>query len=225
MADQRPVLVLSRPERQSREFLAACKARVKRDIDAVISPVMKIEATPHAIDPERFSTFIVTSRNALDHVGVPLRDRVVVTVGERTAEQARKLGAKAVCLGENVDAFIENASGVAAPALHLRGVHGRGDLAARLTTGGLPTEECIVYDQVEQPLSDEALSALAGGHAVVPVFSPRSAALVSRHTVHPETRVLAISPSAAAAWSGPGAVTVSASPDRDGMLELVAAAF
>lgn len=225
MADQRPVLVLSRPERQSREFLAACKARVKRDIDAVISPVMEIEATPHVIDPDRFSTLIVTSRNALDHVGFPLKDRVVVTVGERTAEQARTLGARAVCLGENVDAFIKNASAIDAPALHLRGVHSRGDLAARLTAGGLPTKECIVYDQVEQPLSDEALSALAGGHAVVPVFSPRSAALVSRNTVHPETRILAISRSAAEAWSGPGTVAVSESPDRDGMLELVAAAF
>lgn len=225
MADQRPVLVLSRPERQSLEFLADCRSRLGKDIEAVISPVMRIEAMPHAIDAERFSTIIVTSQNALDHVGFPLEGRTVLTVGERTAEQARSLGAKAACLGENVDAFIENASNIAAPALHVRGVHGRGELAARLSARGTPTEECIVYDQVPQPLSQEALSALSGGHAVVPVFSPRSAALMSRHDVHPETRILAISRAAAEAWSGEGEVLVARHPDKDGMLDLVAAAF
>ncbi len=225
MADQGPVLVLTRPEPQSRAFLAECRSRLDRDIDAVISPIMRIDPKPYDLDLERFKTLIVTSRNALEQIRSPLEGRTVLTVGKRTAEHASALGAVATCLGETVDAFVSTASDIIGPAVYLRGVHSRGDLAARLRAKGFSVEECEVYDQVAQPLTKAAVTALAGGRALVPVFSPRSAALVSRSPVHPDTVVLAISRAAADAWSAEGRVRVSERPDKNAMLDLVATSF
>ena len=225
MADEERVLLLTRPEPQSRSFLADCRARLGHEIASIVSPVMRIDPVPVEADLDRYATLIVTSRNALDQVAGSIGDRTVRTVGQRTADHASMLGADAVCLGDTVEAFLERADEIDAPAVHLRGVHSRGDLAARMTAKGIEVDECVVYDQVEQPLSDEAQAALAAGQAVVPIFSPRTSALVSAHGAHPETVILAISDAAAAAWGGKGRVHVARRPDKDAILDLVAGAF
>lgn len=225
MADEERVLLLTRPEPQSRAFLADCSARLGREVEAILSPILRIQPIPVEIDLDRYATLIVTSRNALDQFAGSVGNRIVKTVGQRTAEKAAALGACAECLGETVEAFLERAGEVEGPAVHLHGVHSRGDLAARLTGKGVMTAECVVYEQAEQALSEAAKAALASGQAVVPVFSPRSAALVSAHGAHRGTVVLAISEAASAAWTAEGSTFVAARPDKDAMLDLVAAAF
>lgn len=225
MADPSPVLVLTRPERQSREFLADCKARLGANLRAIVSPVMHIEAVPFGIEFDHYRTLIVTSANALVYVGTELAGRRVVTVGEGTAARASEFGADAFCLGETVEAFLRNAENLEGPAIHLRGVHSRGNLAKKLTEQGTVTDECMVYDQVAKPMSEPAIAALALGSAIVPIFSPRTAALVSRHSIHPDTQVLAISPAALEAWNGPGRAIVADRPDKAAMLDLVSQAF
>lgn len=225
MPDQSPILLLTRPEPQSRSFLAECEDALGKSISTIISPVLEIVPVETDLNLEAYQTLVMTSRHAAEQMGRRLAGRKVVTVGKMTAEAAIAQGAEAKYLGEDVESFLENAGSVAPPALHLRGMHSRGHLAARLSRLGVPTEEEIVYDQVEQPLSERAKAALASGGACVPLFSPRSAALVSAYGAHPDTRVFAISRAAAEAWTSPGTCQIASSPDRAAMLDLVKAAF
>lgn len=220
MSDQIPILLLTRPEPQSRLFLAECEEALGRPIPAVVSPILRIDPVENEIDLARYNTLIVTSANAVRLLDRRLTGMRVATVGEQTAEIARSLGADADCLGENVEAFLANSGLISAPAVHLRGRHSRGSLAHRLCEIGIPTDECILYDQTEQPLSEDAVAALASGHACLPIFSPRSAALMSAYSAHPDTVVLAISQAAADAWKGEGSVKIAHKPDRASMTEL-----
>lgn len=225
MTDPRPVLVLTRPERQSRAFLADCEAHLGRPLHAVVSPALQIKPVPYDVDLDRYQTLIVTSRNALDHVDKNLAGRRIATVGKRTAERATELGAKSECLGETVETFLENAESLVGPALHLRGMHSRGALAERLNQRDILVDECVVYDQLAKPLSEGAVSALANGLGVAPIFSPRTAKLVSRYSVHPETRVFAISHATSEAWTGAGRLVVAEQPNQAAMRDLVVQAF
>ncbi|MCG6883667.1 MAG: uroporphyrinogen-III synthase [Silicimonas sp.] len=222
MVDGGRVLLLTRPEAQSRVFLAECQAHMRRGVSCVISPVMRIVRTRLDVDLSGFRTVIVTSSNAISK---ELAGKRVATVGEATAERARAVGADARCLGETVSAFLKRIGEIEGPALYLRGVHSRGDLAERARAEGVRVEDVVAYDQVAIALTDAAQNVLQGGRAVVPVFSPRSAALVARYPVADGTRIVAISAAAAEAWTGAGIVTVAARPDRLAMLDAVADAF
>ncbi|TBX18519.1 uroporphyrinogen-III synthase, partial [Nioella sediminis] len=64
------------------------------------------------------------------------------------------------------------------PLIHLHGTHVRGGITDRLSAEGFSIVGHAVYDQRNLPLSAGALAALSGPRRViVPLFSPRSAAL------------------------------------------------
>ena len=222
MATGERVLLLTRPEAQSRVFLAEFQARLGRGVSSVISPVMRIVPVKSGRDLSRYATIIVTSSNAVSR---DLAGRRVVTVGEKTAAKAQAAGAEARCLGETVDAFLKRIAEVRLPALYLHGVHTRGDMVERARSRGVVVDEAVVYDQAEIALTQAAQDALASGRALVPLFSPRSAALVAAYRVAPGTRVVAISEATADAWTAPGEVMVALHPDQAAMLEAVAEAF
>jgi len=147
-------------------------------------------------------------------------------VGDRTAAAARAAGFAAASAGGDA-AALAALIGRARPAgeiVHLSGRHQRGDLVARLARAGLRARRVVVYDQVARPLPQPARAALAGGAPVlVPLFSPRSAALLS-DAVAPGVRapllVAALSPAVAAAWDGPGqgALAVAERPEAEALL-------
>ncbi|MEO0915881.1 MAG: uroporphyrinogen-III synthase [Pseudomonadota bacterium] len=220
MADAASVLVLTRPEAQSQSFLDAVCAGLKRNADAIISPVLRIEPVSFDVRLEDYRTIIVTSQNALPAAGSRLKGLQVRTVGAGTAVAAQRLGADAMSLGKDVDDLLKRSDEIEGPVIHLRGTHTRGDLVKRLRQAGIIAEGCVVYDQVAQQLTPEAQAALANGSAIVPVFSPRSAALVSAHIVHEGTLVIAISETTAAEWNAPGQIRVANRPDLQAMLVL-----
>ena len=220
-----PVLILTRPEPQSRGFLAELEDRLGCSVPAIVSPILKIVELGESPDLDAFQTLIFTSGNGVKRVADDLKGRNVVTVGQQTARYAEMAGATATCLGDTVEDFLANAAFIKSPALHVRGVHSRGDLANRLSAQGTDVIEFVAYDQVEQPISDEARRALLAGTAIAPIFSPRSARLLSEYECHPSTRILAISAATAQEWAGQGLLEVAVRPDRQAMLDLVAGAF
>lgn len=219
------LLLLTRPEAQSRSFLADLEARLGYTPPIIISPILKISAVGDAVDLDLYQTLIVTSGNAVMVLGGALAGRKVVTVGERTASMAQSVGADAQCLGDTVDALAARLREVEGPALYLRGRHSRGDLIGAGRAAGLSIDECIVYDQIEVPLTAEAQAAMKRGHAILPLFSPRSAALLSAYECHSSTKAIAMSPAVARAWTASTEVQIAARPDRAAMLDLVTAAF
>ncbi|MEM6891864.1 MAG: uroporphyrinogen-III synthase [Pseudomonadota bacterium] len=206
-------------------FLSECEECLGRRLLNVVSPMQRIEPVEFGADLDSYRTFIFTSRHAVLRISDNLAGRFVKTVGQRTAHLAAEYGASAECLGENVDEFVENVHEVRAPAVYFRGVHSRGNLKTRAARKGVSIQEVVVYDQVKQSLSRAGQSLLVSGSAVVPLFSPRSAHLLSRYGASPNTIVLAISGAAASEWHGNGHIEIARRPTKEEMLDMVVAAF
>ena len=226
MNDHASGLLLTRPLDQSRRFLSDCEALLGRKIDAMISPVFKIVPSKGMPDLDAAKTIVVTSSNAVRVLGAELEGRAVATVGAATAELARSFGARATTLGDTADEFLENTDKLQAPVLVCRGVHARVDLAVLLKARGIEATAVPVYDQVEQPLNSAAAQLLRRDRTLIaPVFSPRSAILLSRAPRTAKMVVPAISQAAADAWIGPADLRVANAPTSDAMATLVTEAL
>jgi len=215
-------ILLTRPVEASARFLGELRdAGVT--LGAVISPVLRIVPRRVEVATQGYRGLIFTSVHgvaAMDgHPGVA--GMRAFAVGARTAAAARGLGM--VCRDGPGSAAALSARLLAnplpGPLLHVRGAHTRGDIAASLTAAGIQTDELVVYDQQVETLSDEARALLASpGALFLPVFSPRSAAALAAQVADAVAalRVVAISPAAGQAWSGPGELRIAdAATSRD----------
>lgn len=171
-----PTLIVTRPEPGG----AAFAARIGQP--AILSPLMVPEFLPVRL-PEAQALILTspTAVEALRRLAQPL-PRLAFCVGDATARAAQALGIQAESAKGDAEALLSLLleRRPAGPLLHACGRETRGDLAARLGAAGLPCTECVVYDQRPRPLSPEAVAALRGPMPVVlPVFSPRTAALLA----------------------------------------------
>ena len=189
-----PVLLLTRPEADSRRF-AARVAALAGAVRTVISPLLEIAPTGPPAPPAGVPVF--TSAAAVPLAG-PGRGLPAWCVGPRTAAAARAAGWAPREGGGDADALVAAilGSGDPGPFVHLRGAHARGEVAGRLRAGGRATDDRVVYEQRAVPLSRDAVDVLRGGGPVVaPLFSPRSAALLVAGAGNPGAppRVVAMS--------------------------------
>jgi uroporphyrinogen-III synthase len=192
-----PTLLLTRPEAQAREIAATLGV----EVPVVIAPIMRIVAIGVAIDLSRYAGVILTSANAVS-AGPGIAGTRIYCVGERTAETARDAGAEVVLVAKNADDLVARLKG-AGPLVHLRGEHARGDVAKRLNSAGIETDEAVVYRQEALPVSDQVRALVAGGDPVVlPLYSPRSAKLLGEQLtgIGPKVHAIAMSDAVAEAW-------------------------
>jgi len=198
-----PLLLLIRPEAQSKRLIRACEAALGGPVPAVISPIMEISPVPAHYDPAGAAGIIVTSANAV-RMAQGLAGRRVYCVGQRTAEAARAAGAQVAWVAPDSATLIARLTQEGKPPLlWLRGRHAAGDVARQLTARGLTTEEAVIYDQQARTPDPALLAALEGEPpAILPLYSPRSATLIGAHveTPGPGLHVIAISPAVADAW-------------------------
>ncbi|MBA4492167.1 uroporphyrinogen-III synthase [Paracoccus sp. S1E-3] len=193
-----PLCLLTRPLAQSRAFAAEIP-----EVECLIAPVLRIEGLP--FDDARLATapgLVFTSANAVPFAG-PGQGRRALAVGPQTAAAARAAGFA-----------VEEGPGDALGLLPL--LDGRRDwlhLHGRHRARVLPVEGIAVYDQVPQPLSDAARAALAAARPLIlPLFSPRSAALLSGSVEGAAAAIaaVAISARADAAYRGPASLRIVA---------------
>ncbi|MDQ2094350.1 uroporphyrinogen-III synthase [Rhodalgimonas zhirmunskyi] len=180
-----PVILLTRPEEAAHRFAKALRVALG-EVEVITSPLMAIRFEGVLPDGEAMPIF--TSRYgvaAFAHAGGKPTGECWC-VGEATAQAAEQLGFAARFAGGDATSLVEAIleSGDKGPFLHVRGQHLAGDVAKHLSEAGLPARSVVLYDQVAQPLSQEALVALdgkkgGGKPVVVPLFSPRSAGLFS----------------------------------------------
>lgn len=206
-AKPQPRLLLTRPAADSRRFAAMLP-----EWEAVISPILRIEPVAH--DTARLHAargLVFTSAHAVPAAGAG-RGRLALCVGRRTAEAAREAGfgiREGNGFAEGLLPLIEAAE---VPLLHPHGRH----LAREL-----PVEGMVVYDQIAQPLNDAARTLLAEpGPVIVPLFSPRSARLLSAAFRHFRAKawIAAISPAAMDQWRAPAACSaIAANPSARAM--------
>ena len=195
-----PLCLLTRPLAQSVAFAAEMPG-----VDCLIAPILRIEALPFdATQLAAVPGLIFTSANAVPFAG-PGQGRPALVVGPQTATAARAAGF-AVEEGPG-DALgmlplLEGRSGW----LHLHGRH-----RARV----LPAQGIAVYNQVAQPLSDAARAALAGTRPLIlPLFSPRSAELLSDATAAAQAPIATVAISARADEAYQGSAGLRRIADR-----------
>lgn len=205
-----PTLLLTRPEPAARRFAAAA---APLGLPVLISPVLRI--VPVAHDAGRLAAaegLVFTSVHAVPAAGAG-RGRPAICVGPATAQAAREAGF-AVTEGPGDAARMLPLLQELGPGwLHPHGAH-----VAKV----LPVPGVVVYDQLPLELSLAARALLAGpGPVILPLFSPRSARLLSGQAAGARAPLWLAPISAAAqqAWQGLAARSVPAStPDAEGVL-------
>ena len=205
-----PLCLLTRPLAQSRAFAAEMPG-----VDCLIAPILRIEALPFdAAQVARAPGLIFTSANAVPFAG-PGQGRPALVVGPQTAAAARATGF-AVEEGPGDAQGLLPLLASRAGWLHLHGGH-----RAR----ALPVAGIAVYDQIAQALSATAQAALMGSRPLIlPLFSPRSAALLSDAAADALAPIatVAISPAADAAYHGPaGARLIADHPEGRAMQRVI----
>lgn len=228
MRDRGPTLLLTRPEAQATAFAADFAMRFGPDVPVIISPILRIVPVATRLSLDGVTGLIFTSGRAVARFAQLSDNRALPAycVGERTAALARKAGLTARVAGTDAQAALDflRAEPPGGRLLHLRGRHSRGDIAAELRAADQPCDEVIVYDQQEQQLDRAAQALLAGRTPVLlPLFSPRSAAIVSGqiHQAAAPVAVAAISRATMAAWTGPvpALTRIAAHPNASAMLD------
>ncbi len=223
MAD-RERLLLTRPLSAARRFLAALEAAQGAPIPAILSPILAIHPLPVVV-LERPAGLILTSENGAARLGeLGLGGLPAWCVGPRTAAVARELGAEVKVVAPDAAHLLPIllAERPAGPLLHLRGEHARVDVAARLRAAEIDTRHAIAYRQEALAPNGAAQAALTAPEPlVVPLFSPRSAALLAGWHPRAPLRVVALSEAVAAAAAPlrPADLRVATAPDGEAMVE------
>ena len=225
-------LLLTRPAEQSERFAAMVAARMPGQFDPILTPLMAPAFLSPDIPDLPWSSVIFTSETGVEaalRLAKPgqIFPRRAWCVGDRTTDVARSAGFDAVSAQGDAEALIALvlASHDQGPLLHLRGRDARGDIAPRLAAQGRPAHGAIVYAQDPQPLTPAARIALDGSTpVVVPLFSPRSAALFAgQGPFSAPLCITAISEATAraAASLAPHRISVAERPDAEAMVAAV----
>lgn len=208
-----PTLLLTRPEPASRRFAAGL---AHPDLPVVIAPVLRIVAVAH--DTGRLARargLVFTSAHAVPAAGAG-RGRPAICVGPATAEAARAAGFDVTEGPGDAARMMPLLAGLGDGWLHPHGAH-----VAKV----LPVPGLVVYDQLPQALTEAAMRLLSGSAPVVmPLFSPRSAQLLSAR-VRDARAPLWLAPISAAArarWDGPAArIQIAEHPDAEGVIRAI----
>tara|TARA_R110000787_G_scaffold250480_1_gene356099 strand:+ start:122 stop:826 length:705 start_codon:yes stop_codon:yes gene_type:complete len=221
-----PSLLITRPQASATRFAAGLARDVRQRVKIVTSPLFEIVPTGIRPDLSRYAGIIFTSSNAVA-LAPKVNHRPAYCVGHIAAERAKAAGWTIFAEEQTAEHLIARISEMApaGPLLHLAGKHRRGDIAARLTALGITTEVHVLYDQNAVDLSAEAHALLKGAAPViVPLFSPRSAALFVDQTPHLHNVIIvAMSDAVALCCQGLGAarILVVAAPTGQEMLRTV----
>ena len=221
MTDETPRILLTRPLAASRPFARDLAAE---GLSVLESPVQAIQ--PVAFDrPHKMAGAIFTSRNGVEAVeGANLP---CWCVGNATMQAAKTRGWQARSAAGDAEALFGRilADAPVGRLVHFRGAFARGNLCERLREAGFDAQEVVVYQQVSQPLSSEAVDLLNCQNPVIlPIFSPRSAAqLVQQGPFSAPLIIVAMSDAVAgeAAALGPARLIVADKPDARSMVAAI----
>lgn len=224
-----PTLLLTRPEGRNAAFADLVRASWSKPLAVVCSPLLAISFV--AAQPPEADDLIFTSVNgvaAAVRLGLA-KGQPAWCVGGRTARAAADAGfAERAGSGDAAGLVSEIIAARPGGRLaHIRGIHTRGDVAARLNKAGLICEDVIAYEQLVQNLSRDATTALSGvSPVVVPLFSPRTAIILLNHgPFKAPVHVVAMSHPVADAIASLSVarLVVAARPDAEAMASGVAA--
>lgn len=150
------------------------------DTKVILSPLLEIVPLQAELNFAGVHRLLFTSVNAVEIFATltKRRDIPALCVGDKTAKAATAIGLNAISANGSIEdlrilaaAYTKENQG---DFLYLRGRHVAGPL-------GFQARETIIYEQHENSLSPDAMLVLAAPERVIiPLFSPRTAAVFMR---------------------------------------------
>lgn len=219
----KPTILITRPEPQASKFADACRRELD-DPHLILSPILRPKLIGQAIQGERFSACVFTSP-----FGVVGADRIwsgprpsAYAVGDQTASDAIQKGWNCKSAGGSSDDLAnvlrtDDCRGLVAWPC---GVDRTDSWIASLDAQSVRIEPIEVYQQLREPLSNDARAALSSpGRIVLPLFSERSATFAASETADAAADIVpvAISANVAAAFGAP-VPFVASEPTADAVL-------
>jgi uroporphyrinogen-III synthase len=228
-------VLVTRPEADA---LRTAKRLKALGHEAVVAPLLKIEAMNFSPITGGFDGVVITSTNAIRAVNektiTALRLLPLYAVGEQSGEAAREAGFQDVKSGGGDAAalavLLTKSFPKGARLLYLAGAARAQDLAALVKGAGIEIEMRVVYRAVPaERLGENAIAFLRGGTGAVLHYSRRSArnflALTEKEKLLPNARALrhlCISGAAAAPLRDAGfQAEVAHEPNEDALFALL----
>lgn len=221
-----PTVIVTRPKAQGEGFVEKLKAAWRQPTDVFLSPVIEIAFLPISTGPDAACDAIFTSTNAVAAVAnADLQQGMTAwCVGAKTAEAAKKAGFNPFTGPGDAAGLVADiaAVGPKRALMHFRGAHTRVEICQQLRSQGLNCREMIVYDQRPLALSEPAKEQLmARGTVLLPLFSPRSAAILAqqgRFTARLHIVAMSDAVARAAQSLAPQSITIAERSDEEAML-------
>lgn len=218
-----PTLIVTRPIAQSESFAASVMAAWDGPLNLIVSPLIEIVPLPATI-PD-VDSVIFTSANGVSaarSLGLPAGLKAWC-VGDRTAQIAKQAGFDPIIGPGDAEGLVARLI-VAQPTgiiAHIRGMHARGDVSARLNAAGVNCVDVVTYDQQSCALTPQAHMALFADEPVIfPLFSPRTSTILSKQgPFKAPVHIIALSDAVKSAvdpalgWD----IAVASTPDADAM--------
>lgn len=213
------MLVLTRPAEGAARFAAA----LDHNGPVIFSPALTIRPVVPGDNLTPDGVILTSGHGARFAGALGLGPLPAWCVGRRTTEVAQSHGFAAQFAGADADALVATlaATRPGGRIVHLRGARARGRIAARLTAVGLQVDETVIYRQEDADPKPALIAAAAGPQPLVfPLFSPASAAILTRLERQAPIHVIAMSDSVANRVAGLdcASVTVAAAPDLPAMV-------
>jgi uroporphyrinogen-III synthase len=224
MATQSAPVLVTRPLAEAAAFARALTARFGARVRPVVAPLIAPRFMTPEIPAHHYAAVAFTSAQAVEgamRLGIQL-PRLAWCVGRKTAAVASAAGFDARSADGDLQALVRSIldSPPDGRILYLRGVDTHGNLLDKLNSSGINSDEAIVYQQVPQPLSPEALALLSTDvDLIVPLFSPRTAALFRSSFLHLAAMSAAVAEQVADLPLS--SQVVARQPDGDSMLDAV----
>ncbi len=218
-----PTLIVTRPIAQSESFAASVMAAWDGPLNLIVSPLIEIVPLPAKI-PDVDSVIFTSANgvNAARNLELPA-GLSAWCVGDRTAQTAKQAGFDPIIGPGDAEGLVSRliAAQPAGMIAHIRGMHARGNIGARLNAAGLNCLDVVAYDQQSCKLTAQAHVALCADKPVIfPLFSPRTSTILSEQgPFNAPVHIVALSDAVQSAvdpalgWD----IAVASTPDADAM--------
>lgn len=217
-------LIMTRPVEANARFIRQLPAPLSERLEVIESPLVEIVSESADFEIAVGEAVIFTSTNGVRYAPEG-QGRQAFCVGQRTTEVANAAGWDGVFCGQTSDALVSSLleNPLSIRLWHVAGRHTRGQIAERLTAGGLQVTRVAVYDQVLRPLTLQAKSVLQQEKTVIlPIFSPRTATQFAQDCpagAHPHIVALSEAVAAPMAQLNCASFEIAATPDAQAVVK------
>ena len=226
----KPTLLMIRPLPQARDFVQALTDQTGKAPPTLFSPILQINPITADPVPDNTQFLLFSSVNGVNFFATQAQSRAIpaLCVGETTAAAARAAGFSAQSADGTAQDLVELAIKLASPdhgpLIYVSGAIAASEIDEQLTKQGIQTQRRIVYEQIAQNLSGEALKSLKT-NTIIPVSSPNTAAIFATQTDGIDlssVTLVCISQNAATPLRNSNAIQIIAqTPTRAGMIAAI----